>query len=144
MVIDEEREYVLSNFAQQKKNRKVIETDHNALILDVSLQFSKKENVRHKMFNLKNRECQLLFNLETENYNELLECFETALSFEAQSKKWLKTFNNILYKCFKKVRICDNKKKSENEQNSLLNERIKLKHDEKKNTIDDETRKNKT
>ena len=141
MVIDEKREYVLSNFAQQKKNRKVIETDHNALILDVSLQFSKKENVRHKMFNLKNRECQLLFNLETENNNELLECFENELPFEAQSKKWLKTFNNILYKCFKKVRICDNKKKSENEQNSLLNERIKLKQDEKKNTIDDETRK---
>ena len=33
MIIDEKREYPLSNFAQQKKNKRVTETDHNGMIL---------------------------------------------------------------------------------------------------------------
>ena len=32
MLVDEEREFSLSNFAQMKQNKHVIETDHNSLI----------------------------------------------------------------------------------------------------------------
>ena len=39
----------------------------------------------------------------------------------------MKTFNSILYKCFRKVRICENKKKSGNDKSALMKERIKLK-----------------
>ena len=138
MVVDEKREYCLSNFAQKKKNKKVTETDHNGLILDVSLKFSQEKTNRRTMFNLRNKEGQFLFNLETEKNEELIECFENELSLEKQSKNWLKTFNDILYKCFKKVRICESKKKNKIAQNSLINERNKLKIEGKDNNIDDE------
>ena len=140
MVVDENKEYCLSNFAQQKKNKKVIESDHNGLILDVSLKFSQKKPERHTMFNLKNKECQQLFNLETNTNEELIECFESELPFEIQSKNWLKRFNNILYKCFKRVRICENKKKNESTQNSMLSERNKLKAEERDKNIDEDTK----
>ena len=46
---------------------------------------------------------------------------------EIQSKRWLKTFNSILHKCFRKVRVCENKKKSESNDKHLIRERINLK-----------------
>ena len=43
MIIDERREYPLSNFAQQKRHKRVTETDHNGMILEVSIQFSNRK-----------------------------------------------------------------------------------------------------
>jgi hypothetical protein len=56
----------MSNFAQFKKNRRVIESDHNGLILELDIQFSYKKLERKEMFNLKNKECQEAFKMETE------------------------------------------------------------------------------
>ena len=36
MIVDEDRTFTLSNFAQKRHNGKVIETDHNALIMEYS------------------------------------------------------------------------------------------------------------
>ena len=57
---------------------------------------------------------------------------------KAQSKIWLKAFNSILHKCFKKVRICQSKKKNKNNQTDLIKERIKLKQESKSKVIDEE------
>ena len=37
MLIDEERNYCLSNIAQIRKNGRIIETDHNSMIADFDL-----------------------------------------------------------------------------------------------------------
>ena len=66
MIIDERRQYCLSNFAQYKKNKRVVETDHNGLILDIAIQFSYQKPERQEMFNLKNRGCQEAFKRETD------------------------------------------------------------------------------
>ena len=135
MIIDEKRDYCLSNFAQAKKNKKVTETDHNGLILELAIEFANEKPERQEMFNLKNKACQDAFKNETEVNEALIKCFEDELPLEMQSKKWLKTFNSILHKCFRKVRICENKKKSENNENTLIRERIELK---KTKPIDEE------
>ena len=41
MVVDEEREFSLGNFSQYKQNKRVIETDHNGLILELALECQK-------------------------------------------------------------------------------------------------------
>ena len=138
MIIDEQRQYPLSNFAQQKKNRRVTETDHNGLILEISIQFEARKPERKELFNFKNKVCQNAFKEETETNEELLNCLENELPFEVQSKQWLKTFNSILHKCFKKVRICSSRKKIQNSENSLIKERIDLKKDMKSKTVDEE------
>jgi hypothetical protein len=58
MKIDEERKFCLSNFAQIKKNGRVIETDHNAMIAEFDLKVEKRNPDREEMFNLKNIGCQ--------------------------------------------------------------------------------------
>ena len=76
MIIDEKREFCMSNFAQLKKNKRVTESDHNGLILELAIQFSYKKLERQEMFNLKNKECQEAFKSETEINQDLLKCFE--------------------------------------------------------------------
>ena len=138
MLIDEGREFSLSNFAQIKKNEKVIETDHNPLIVDFDIEVIGRKPERQEMFNLKNKTCQEAFKEETENNEKLLNCFKTNLPLSAQSNQWMKEFNATLFKCFKKVRIVNNKKKVVSKTKVSLEERIKLKKELKTVTIDEE------
>ena len=126
MSIDEEREFCLSNFSQLKQNKRVIETDHNMMIADFDISVPKRKPERIEIFNLRNKKCQEKFTQEMDENSELDECFESKLPFEIQSKNWLKMFNSTLFKCFRKVRVVNNKKKrSRNEK--LLEERVELK-----------------
>ena len=137
MIIDEDRNYCLSNFAQIRKNKRVIETDHNGLILEFDLQIAQRKPDRVEMFNMKNKLCQEAFKEETENNTELLECFSDNLPVEVQCKKWFKTFNTVLYKCFRKVRIVKNKKNEKSATDNLVRERISLKKELSLNKIDE-------
>ena len=140
MIVDEEKEYALNNFAQTKKNRRVIESDHNGLILELSLQYQFKKPERRELFNFKSKEAQEAFKNETEINEELLNCFENDLSLEVQSKRWLKTFNSILQKCFRKIRICKKKNINDNTEKSLIKERIDLKKEIKSTIMTEELR----
>ena len=78
-----------------------------------------------------------MFSKETEDNVQLIECFENDLPLEIQSRNWLKLFNSILFKCFRKIRVVNsNKKKGETDK--LLHERIELKSKAKLVTISDE------
>ena len=78
------------------------------------------------MFNLRNKTCQKLFTKETDENISLIRCFDDTLPFEIQSKNWLKSFNAILHKCFKKIRVVK-KELPGNKAHKLFQERIKLK-----------------
>ena len=88
MIIDEEKEHCLSNLAQKKKNKRAVESDHNALILEMNIEFSNRKPERQQMFNFKNKVCQEVFKKETEKNPELLKCFENEMSIEYQAKNW--------------------------------------------------------
>ena len=137
LIIDEERNFCLSNFSQFKQNKKVVETDHNMMIADFDITVPKRNAERIEVFNLKNKACQELFTKETNENTKLMECLENELPFNIQSKNWLKEFNNILYKCFRKVRVANNDKKKDVNEN-LMNERIELKREAKLKTISEE------
>ena len=140
MLIDEDRKFSLSNFAQMRQNKRVIESDHNPIIVDLNIHYSKRKPERIEMFNLKNEACQEKFKSETENNSELLNVFSTDLPFQVQSKQWLKIFNSVLYKCFKKVRIVKSKKKEKDKTENNLVERISLKKGLKDVNIDKDTK----
>ena len=73
--------------------------------------------------------------------NQLLECFENELSVEMQCKKWLKTFNSIVCKCFRKIRIGTNRKQIFSNKNTLLRERIEKIKESKAKDISEELKK---
>ena len=139
MLIDENRNFCLRNYAQYKKNKRVIETDHNAIIAEFNLSIPKRKVDRIELFNLRNKECQEMFTEETHRNTQLVECFENNYPFEIQCKMWLKTFNTILYKCFRKIRIVKNDKKNVLKVN-LIKEHNDLKKKVKDSKISEETR----
>ena len=141
MIIDEERNYPLSNFAQIKKNGKVIETDHNGLILELKMQVNLQKPDRVELFNMRNKVCQEAFKEETDNNTKLLECFSNDLPVKTQCSRWFRTLNNILHKCFRKVRVVNSQKKMEAGTDNLVRERVMLKKKVKLEQIDEAMRK---
>ena len=125
MKVDENKEYSLVNIAQQRKNNRLIETDHNALILDILLNKNYIKPKREEIFNLRNKVCQEAFWNETEKNQELLHCFKSKLPLEKQFKKWKRILDGIISKCFRKIRITP--KTGDTGTKKLLKERIKLK-----------------
>ena len=103
VIIDEERNFCLSNVSQIKKNGRIIDSDHFGSILEFDIQTYRRKPDREELFNLKNKVCQAAFKEETDNTTKLTECFQNDLPFSVQSNNWNKTFNYILYKCFRKV-----------------------------------------
>ena len=126
MIVDEKREFSLGNYAQFHTNKRVIESDHNGLILELALEYSAQKPERKEFFNFRNKVCQEAFKRETETNRQLLECFDNELSVEMQSKMWLRTFNSIIFKCFKKIRMGKKNRENVGDKNSLLRERINL------------------
>ena len=76
MIVDENREFSLGNFSQHKQNKRVIETDHNGLILELALEYCSQKPERQEFFNFRNKECQEAFHKETDDNIELINCFE--------------------------------------------------------------------
>ena len=144
MEIDEERNFCLTNVAQIKKNRKIIESDHNSLIIEFDIKIEGRPPKREEIYNFRNKRCQNAFKEATDNNKDLLECFASNLPFEKQSKNWNKILKSMIFKSFKKVRIVKDKKKENNQKKMFekIIERKKLKNDLEKNMlIKDEMRK---
>ena len=129
MIIDEERNYCLSNIDQIKRNKRIIESDHNAMIGEFYLTISNRKPDRQEMLNLRNKDCQNAFKNMTEINLEFLNCFENDLPFQVQSKSWEKTFKSVLKKCFRKVRIVNSRKKGNEKMKNMISERIQMKQD---------------
>ena len=110
MEVDETKKYNLLNLAQCKKNSRITETDHNGLLLDMDLNVEKKKPERVEVFDFKNKACQEAFLEETDKNQELVDCFEgDEQPLVSQAAKWKKSFDNILHKCFRKIRITKRK-----------------------------------
>ena len=100
----------------------------------MTLTVKKYDLYWEEILNLRNKACQEAFYHETETNDELLKCFENDLPLLAKSAKWKKTFENVLHKCFKKIRIV--KKKEKTNEDQMLLERVKLKKEIKSCNVD--------
>ena len=72
---------------------------------NIEYQKSYNNQDRREIFNLKNGECQSKFFEETNSGLKFQQCFSFNGSFEAKCNKFLKTLDDTLHKCFKKIRI---------------------------------------
>ena len=80
--VDENKEYALLNFSQQKKNNRVIASDHNALVVEFAIKFSRKKSERLEMFNMKSKAGQAEFKNRTEVNVDLVNSFQNKNSVE--------------------------------------------------------------
>ena len=128
MIIDEEKKFALTKFSTKKGVKSIKVSDHNLLILELDLKWSSlNKSPQIEMYNFKNTEDFKNFQRVTEENNELLECFEDNDDFNNACSKWLKTFNDIIRKCFKKIRISSSNNSKDLDQLFAKKEEIRQK-----------------
>jgi hypothetical protein len=108
MIVDEDRKYTLTKYATVRGQKEIKKSDHNLLMLVLEISWSslhQQQNQRKEIFNFRNSDDFDKYKIETEDNQELLKCFEDVTDLNTASNKWLKTLNNIIRKCFRKVRL---------------------------------------
>ena len=122
MEIDESKTKALTRY----KKGKAIPSDHNYLSCTLNIQLEKKIMPRQEVYSLRNKADLLTFKERTTHTDEFSNCFTEEGDMEKEGKKWLKTLQNTIHNCFKKVRITTKKRDHIQEQ---LDNRRKIKSD---------------
>ena len=131
MVIDVEKKYVLTNFEQVRKGGKAADTDHATEYIDLDLKVITSKPERKEIWNLKNKESQDIFKVQTSKTKEFSSCFKTKLPLIKQIENWKKLLNSQIDTAFRKVRITKKKniKPLSSEISKLINTRNGLVRD---------------
>ena len=124
IVIDEDRNYILTNYKMRKGQNRPIESDHNPLILDLNISFEKSMKERVEIYNLRSKECQQIFKEVTTRSSNLSDCFLDGNPLMCQVKSWEINFTNAIKQSFKRIRITDMKKDSKSHE--LMDKRRSL------------------
>ena len=127
MIIDEDRTFVLSKYSKSKGKVIVTESDHNPLICTFNYLWSDQsetEKQRYEIFKFNDPEGIIKFN-ELTSSNTLSNCIKES-DVKLSSKKWLKAFNNIMQRSFKKVRISNNQQFRNDEVQTLMKAKVKI------------------
>ena len=109
LVVDEERNHVLTKLSKTKAGVVKKESDHNALISKFNFKWNKRiKTKRIEMYNLKNFECQKKFKeITNSSESHLSEIFDNEEDLNKGTKQFMKRLDDIIKKCFKKIRIKD-------------------------------------
>ena len=128
IIIDDERNHVLTRISKTKKGVDKVESDHNVIFTRLKMKWDRKvSSQRNELFNLKNIECQKAFKDATTMENNkrfLSSVFEENVDINIATEKFMKRLQKIISKCFKKVRI---KEKVDHEKEELFKKWKELK-----------------
>ena len=131
LVIDEDKQHVLTSFRKTKTGTKNKESDHNTLITKVTAVWNKKLHAKRiEMYNLKDKEGLKKFKAMTSQDTFLSSKFKDGGNIERQSKIFLKRLGYCVKTCFNKIRV--KRTKSNKEVEDLFHKRriLKTKTDE--------------
>ena len=143
LVIDEDKENVLTNYKKKKGNVYSTDSDHHTLVMNLKLKYVKCKNERKLVYDVKNVENQKIFSEVTTFTKELSECFNDEKPLEEQTKAFSKTFFKLVRHSFPKVRINDKPKETEVSKlisrRNLLKQNIKSQENQNlKKSVEDE------
>ena len=139
MVIDENKEYILTNYKPAKKGERAKDSDHFTQYLDIDLKINPVKPVRKEIFNFKCKRSQETFKELTSKTNEFSKCFETNEPFSKQIDEWRKVLKSMCQLVFKKIRVRSKKqiKKINPKQAALINIRNRMVKKSSKMTINE-------
>ena len=105
MVIDEQRQYVLSRFYKYKHKTSTVESDHNIMVLYLNFKWNQKICVERKeIYNLRNSQCQQLFQENTSKNPKLVQILKNQ-DIARAGAKWIKEIKHEISNSFKKIRF---------------------------------------
>ena len=126
MVIDEKKEFILTNYKPSKKGEKAKDSDHFTEYLEIDLKMKLTKPVRKEIFNFQNKESQETFKNITSNTKDFSKCFENNEPLLKQIENWRDVLKSKCQTAFKKIRI--RKKKRANCINPVLAKLINLRN----------------
>ena len=112
MVIDDKKQYVLTNYHKVKKVGKATDSDHYTQYMDLDLEFLKEKPVRQELFNFKDEISQRMFQTLTSETKQFTDCFKGEAPLLEKIENWRQILKSSCEKSFKKIRI----KKSKTQQ----------------------------
>ena len=133
MLIDENRQFPLTNFSRRMGKVIAKDSDHNTTFMEFDISYTTKPKPRTEKFNLRNKDCQKSL---TSNSQDLNECFKNQNPLKSQANKWFNTLKKKIQLSFKKIRI--SQPKNQNETSKLfmsrgtLRQKLKLAQMKKK------------
>ena len=90
LVIDEKKEYALSKIVKGGTSTKVIQSDHKVMLTKLNLEWSMKQKTdNEEIFDLKNKQCQLMFKEETPKSKTLSNIFDTDENIDKLTVRFL-------------------------------------------------------
>ena len=123
LIIDEERNHVLTKIRKTKNGFIKKESDHNILITEFACNFKiSDKSSKVDVYNLKNPECQTKFKRYTSNTNMLSSVFNSKDDINIMVQRFLKKVDGCIKMNFKRVRINKLKKS----QIEVLYDRLRL------------------
>ena len=94
-----------------KKGQVKTKSDHNALFSKFELRWKRNlKPKRQEMYNLKNKDCQDIFNEITDQGTFLSEIFDNIKDINEATNEFIKRLNKVIKKSFVKIRITDKKR----------------------------------
>ena len=135
MVIDEKKEYILTNYKPAKNGEKAKDSDHFTQYLDINLKIIPSKPVRKEIFNFNCKESQETFKTITSNSNDFSKCFDNNNPLLEQIDEWRQVLMSKCKTAFKKIRIRNKKpeKKINPKLSALINIRNKMINNSDKN-----------
>ena len=127
MVVDEEKQYVLTNYNKVKGETVAKDSDHNTLVLYMNISYATVKPKRVQMFQLKDPEGQEIFQTMTSTSDKLSNCFINNKPFKSQASKWMKNLKSCVQLSFPKIRITN--KPIKTAEHVLMDTRFKLRQD---------------
>ena len=114
LVIDEERNHVLTRYYKSKKRINIHQSDHNVMITSLNFKWNKRiAKKRLEIFNFKNKDCQASFKALTSESDKLSAHLLTFKDLDTATDRFLKELDACIHKSFKKIRIRENIKNDE-------------------------------
>ena len=128
MKIDENKEFVLTNFSRVKVNGKATDSDHNTQYMDLDLEIENIKTKRKEIFNFKNEKGKKKFKELTSKTDKFTNCFQTNAPLHIQIENWRELLRSACCESFPKIRIRKRKNVRTNAEVSRL---IKLRNEKK-------------
>ena len=138
MVIDEKKEFVLTNYTRDKQGVKAIDTDHYTQYIDINLEIENPKIKRIEILDFKIKKNQEKFRHLTANTTKFTKCFENLLPLHIQIQNWKTLLNASCKEAFSKIRIKKKRYlKVNNEVSELIKKRNELKSSNEIQTKDE-------
>ena len=129
MVIDERKDFILTNYANVKHGGKAIDTDHYTQYLELEFEIEVSKPKRVEILDFKKKINQEKFREITSETTKFTKCFENMLPLHIQIQNWRQLLSSSCKEAFPKIRIRKKQKmKINKEVSDLIRKRNRLKH----------------